>query len=124
MSDDRSCDVSPTERTSLLELIVTNGPIGILALARETDRSPDRVRTIIEALESDTLIEPSSDGLVPTDRAKAFAAGLDTFELSIAEFGTVLRDRDDSSSERIEIVAERRGDAWTARTVDDSTGSR
>lgn len=117
MSDEQQTNGGIVEAADVLRLLLDDGPTGILGLSEETGYTAERVREILRRLETERLVEPSDDGPAPTDRAEAFATGLDAFDVSPDEFVEFLDDREGSSYERIELAVEQRNGEWTATAI-------
>ena len=61
----------------VLELVLEDGPIGIVKMSNETGHPHHKVRYSLRVLEEEGLIEPTSDGASATDQASEFVAELD-----------------------------------------------
>ena len=60
----------------VLRLVVANEPIGIVKLSDASDYPKYKVRYSLRILEEASLVEPTSQGAVPTDRVSEFATDL------------------------------------------------
>ncbi|MFC7165040.1 hypothetical protein [Halospeciosus flavus] len=58
----------------ILQLVIENGPIGIVKLSNETGHPHHKVRYSLRILEEEELIEATSQGAVATDQAEEFVA--------------------------------------------------
>jgi len=69
MGMDRLSDQVEKERRDLtiLEVILEEGPIGIVRLADETGIPEHKVRYSLRMLEDDELVDPTPQGAVPAD---------------------------------------------------------
>lgn len=73
MLDALETEVDKLERHLLiLSLVLENHPIGISRLAQQTDYAKHEVRYSLRKLEDEDLIEPTSNGAIPTDHAASF----------------------------------------------------
>lgn len=61
----------------VLEMVLEDGPIGIVKMSNETGHPHHKVRYSLRVLEEESLIEPTSNGASPTDQAKEFVAEVD-----------------------------------------------
>lgn len=61
----------------VLELVLENGPIGIVRMSNETGYEHHEVRYSLSVLEEEQLIEPTNNGAIATDQASEFVADLD-----------------------------------------------
>ncbi len=56
----------------ILNMIVDEGPIGIIKLSEKTNLPPHKVRYSLRVLESHGLIRPSANGAVITEKTEEF----------------------------------------------------
>ena len=61
----------------VLRLVTGNEPIGIVKLSDASDYPKYKVRYSLRILEEASLVEPTSQGAVPTDRVSEFVTDLD-----------------------------------------------
>ena len=61
----------------VLELVLEDGPIGIVKMSNETGYPHHKVRYSLRVLEEEGLIEPTSNGASATDQASEFVAEID-----------------------------------------------
>jgi predicted transcriptional regulator len=61
----------------ILGLVIANEPIGIVNLSNASDYPKYKVRYSLRVLEEASLVEPTSQGAVTTDRAGEFVTDLD-----------------------------------------------
>jgi predicted transcriptional regulator len=57
--------------------VINNEPIGIVKMSNETGYPHHKVRYSLRVLEEESLIEPSSQGAITTDRTGEFVGDLD-----------------------------------------------
>ncbi|QIO21796.1 winged helix-turn-helix transcriptional regulator [Haloarcula sp. JP-L23] len=66
---------------AILEVVIEQGPIGIVRLSEETDIPEHKVRYSLRMLEDDELINPTPQGAIPADdidqRVAAINQGID-----------------------------------------------
>jgi predicted transcriptional regulator len=78
MIDRLEKEVDMLERhLQVLNMVIENEPIGIVKMSNETGYPHHKVRYSLRVLEEETLIEPSSQGAITTDRTADFVADLD-----------------------------------------------
>jgi len=56
----------------ILDIILQEGPIGIIKLSEKTKLPPHKVRYSLRVLESDGLIRPSANGAIATEKTEEF----------------------------------------------------
>lgn len=61
----------------VLRLVITNEPIGIVNLSNASGYPKYKVRYSLRILEEASLVEPTSQGAVTTDRVGEFVTALD-----------------------------------------------
>ncbi|WP_227380204.1 hypothetical protein [Haladaptatus halobius] len=61
----------------ILEMVVTNEPIGIVKMSDESGYARHEVRYSLRLLEEENLIDPTNQGAVTTDRTGPFIEDLD-----------------------------------------------
>ncbi|CAM2987237.1 hypothetical protein HASA104033_11275 [Halobacterium salinarum] len=61
----------------VLRMVIESEPIGIVKMSNETGYPHHKVRYSLRVLEEETLIEPSSQGAITTDRTHEFVEELD-----------------------------------------------
>lgn len=62
----------------ILSQVIANEPIGIVKLSNRTGYPHHKVRYSLRQLEEEGLVEPSSQGAITTDRARAFVEELES----------------------------------------------
>jgi predicted transcriptional regulator len=78
MIDRLEKEVDMLERhLEVLRMVIDNEPIGIVKMSNETGYPHHKVRYSLRVLEEETLIEPSSQGAITTDRTAEFVSDLD-----------------------------------------------
>ena len=78
MIDRLEKEVDMLERhLEVLRMVIDNEPIGIVKMSNETGYPRHKVRYSLRVLEEETLIEPSSQGAITTDRTAEFVSDLD-----------------------------------------------
>lgn len=78
MIDRLEKEVDMLERhLQVLRMVIENEPIGIVKMSNETGYPHHKVRYSLRVLEEETLIEPSSQGAITTDRTDEFVDDLD-----------------------------------------------
>jgi predicted transcriptional regulator len=91
MGLDRLADQVEKESRDLaiLEVVIEQGPIGIVRLAEETDIPEHKVRYSLRMLEDDELVEPTPQGAIPADdiddRVAAINEGIDGLVAQLRE---------------------------------------
>lgn len=77
MMDNLLAELDLLERhLSVLELVIRNEPIGIVALSDETGHEHYEVRYSLRVLEEDGLIEPTKRGATATEEAADLIADM------------------------------------------------
>jgi predicted transcriptional regulator len=61
----------------VLRIVIESEPIGIVKMSNETGYPHHKVRYSLRVLEEETLIEPSSQGAITTERTSEFVEELD-----------------------------------------------
>lgn len=61
----------------VLEMVIDNEPIGIVKMSNESGYEHHKVRYSLRVLEEESLIEPTNQGAVTTDRTSGFVDELD-----------------------------------------------
>ncbi|WP_435158143.1 hypothetical protein [Haladaptatus sp. DFWS20] len=61
----------------ILQMVVNNGPIGIVKMSNESDHAHHEVRYSLRVLEEENLINPTQQGAVSTDQTRSFIENLD-----------------------------------------------
>lgn len=61
----------------VLQMVVEEEPIGIVGMSNETGYPRHKVRYSLHVLEEESLIEPTSQGAMTTDRTDEFISELD-----------------------------------------------
>jgi len=61
---------------AILEVVIEDGPIGIVRLAEETGIPEHKVRYSLRMLEDDELVDPTPQGAVPADDIEERIAGI------------------------------------------------
>ena len=56
----------------ILDIILQEGPIGIIKLSEKTKLPPHKVRYSLRVLENDGLIKPSANGAMTTEKTEEF----------------------------------------------------
>lgn len=56
----------------ILDIIIKEGPIGIIKLSEKTHLPPHKVRYSLRVLESNGLIKPSANGAMITEKTEEF----------------------------------------------------
>jgi predicted transcriptional regulator len=78
MIDRLEKEVDMLERhLEVLRMVIDSEPIGIVKMSNETGYPHHKVRYSLRVLEEETLIEPSSQGAITTDRTPEFVDELD-----------------------------------------------
>lgn len=78
MIDRLEKEVDMLERhLQVLQMVIENEPIGIVKMSNETGYPHHKVRYSLRVLEEESLIEPSSQGAITTDRTHEFVEDLD-----------------------------------------------
>ena len=78
MIDRLEKEVDMLERhLQVLRMVIENEPIGIVKMSNETGYPHHKVRYSLRVLEEESLIEPSSQGAITTDRTSEFVDELD-----------------------------------------------
>ncbi|MDL0145445.1 hypothetical protein [Halobacterium salinarum] len=78
MIDRLEKEVDMLERhLEVLHMVIESEPIGIVKMSNETGYPHHKVRYSLRVLEEETLIEPSSQGAITTDRTHEFVEELD-----------------------------------------------
>ncbi|CAP13762.1 MULTISPECIES: hypothetical protein [Halobacterium] len=78
MIDRLEKEVDMLERhLEVLRMVIESEPIGIVKMSNETGYPHHKVRYSLRVLEEETLIEPSSQGAITTDRTHEFVEELD-----------------------------------------------
>ncbi|PSP73940.1 hypothetical protein BRC86_07575 [Halobacteriales archaeon QS_3_64_16] len=78
MIDRLEKEVDMLERhLEVLRMVIDSEPIGIVKMSNETGYPHHKVRYSLRVLEEETLIEPSSQGAITTDRTSEFVDELD-----------------------------------------------
>jgi len=78
MIDRLEKEVDMLERhLQVLKMVIENEPIGIVKMSNETGYPHHKVRYSLRVLEEETLIEPSSQGAITTERTQEFVDELD-----------------------------------------------
>ena len=78
MIDRLEKEVDMLERhLEVLRMVIDNEPIGIVKMSNETGYPHHKVCYSLRVLEEETLIEPSSQGAITTDRTAEFVSDLD-----------------------------------------------
>ena len=78
MIDRLEKEVDMLERhLQVLRMVIENEPIGIVKMSNETGYPHHKVRYSLRVLEEESLIEPSSQGAITTDRTEEFVDDLD-----------------------------------------------
>ena len=78
MIDRLEKEVDMLERhLQVLKMVIANEPIGIVKMSNETGYPHHKVRYSLRVLEEESLIEPSSQGAITTDRTHEFVEELD-----------------------------------------------
>ncbi|MFC6975336.1 winged helix-turn-helix transcriptional regulator [Halomicroarcula sp. GCM10025709] len=74
---------------AILEVVIEEGPIGIVRLAEETDIPEHKVRYSLRMLEDDELVEPTPQGAIPADdideRLAVINEGIDDLVAQLTE---------------------------------------
>lgn len=61
----------------VLRMVIESEPIGIVKMSNETGYPHHKVRYSLRVLEEESLIEPSSQGAITTERTEEFVDELD-----------------------------------------------
>ncbi len=78
MIDRLEKEVDMLERhLQVLRMVIDNEPIGIVKMSNETGYPHHKVRYSLRVLEEESLIEPSSQGAITTERTSEFVDDLD-----------------------------------------------
>lgn len=78
MIDRLEKEVDMLERhLQVLQMVIESEPIGIVKMSNETGYPHHKVRYSLRVLEEESLIEPSSQGAITTDRTHEFVEDLD-----------------------------------------------
>ncbi|PSP71547.1 hypothetical protein BRC80_05515 [Halobacteriales archaeon QH_9_66_26] len=78
MIDRLEKEVDMLERhLQVLRIVIESEPIGIVKMSNETGYPHHKVRYSLRVLEEETLIEPSSQGAITTERTAEFVDDLD-----------------------------------------------
>jgi predicted transcriptional regulator len=78
MIDRLEKEVDMLERhLQVLRIVIESEPIGIVKMSNETGYPHHKVRYSLRVLEEETLIEPSSQGAITTERTSEFVEELD-----------------------------------------------
>ncbi|EMA45813.1 hypothetical protein [Halococcus saccharolyticus] len=78
MIDRLEKEVDMLERhLQVLRIVIESEPIGIVKMSNETGYPHHKVRYSLRVLEEETLIEPSSQGAITTERTAEFVEELD-----------------------------------------------
>lgn len=77
----------------ILERLASSPPIGIIRLSEALRLPIHKTRYSLHLLEREGVIQPSADGAVVTDRAKAFWNSLDTSLARMTELIAQLKER-------------------------------
>ncbi|GGN98331.1 hypothetical protein GCM10009030_28590 [Haloarcula pellucida] len=79
---------------AILEVVIEQGPIGIVRLSEETDIPEHKVRYSLRMLEDDELIDPTPQGAIPADdidqRVAAINEGIDDLVDRLEELGGLI----------------------------------
>lgn len=76
-----------TRHFQILRLVIQNEPIGIVKLSQKTGYPRHKVRYSLRVLEEESLIEPSQEGAVTTNKTQRFVnAHVDSIDEVIARF--------------------------------------
>ncbi|EMA40430.1 hypothetical protein C448_13816 [Halococcus morrhuae DSM 1307] len=78
MIDRLEKEVDMLERhLQVLRMVIESEPIGIVKMSNETGYPHHKVRYSLRVLEEESLIEPSSQGAITTERTEEFVDELD-----------------------------------------------
>ncbi len=69
----------------ILNVVIQNGPIGIMRMSEVTGIPNHRVRYSLRVLEHESLIIPSTSGAVATDEAREFIKGFKSVIVRLTE---------------------------------------
>ena len=81
---------------TILRVIVTDGPIGIVKIAERTGLPEHKVRYSLRMLENDEFVEPTPNGAIPADdiegQLRQVNDGVDRLTGRLAEVRNALND--------------------------------